>query len=263
MKSIKKTCLFLLLLAGLYACKPDQDPLPPNIIFIMSDDVPFKPKHYPASYAKKYPKGKIHVTDYRVVVEEDDLLEMFEGEPYLVKSSGNFSNGIKDGKWTFWYNNGTREQGEFIDGKREGVWIEKYYHGQLRSRIRYTNNVAFGKITYYYMNGQKEEETTYANRDESTITQWYLNGQKEYEFHFKNDIPHGTYLCWHSNGLKFIEGRTKYGKEEGISSRWNEKGEKIKEIEYKNGEIIRVLIGNKENITNQFRMSETSENKIE
>jgi len=216
-------------------------------IFIMSDDTPFKPKHYSAGYAEKYPKGKIRATDYRVVVEEDDLLDLFEGEPYLVKSSGDFSNGLKNGKWTFWYNNGIREQGEFIDGKREGVWIEKYYHGQLRSKLQYTNDVVFGKITYYYMNGQKEEEITYTNRDESTITQWYLNGQKESELHFKNDIPHGMCLYWYSNGFKSIEGRTKYGKEEGITSRWNEKGEKIEEIKYENGRIIRVLIDNKEN----------------
>jgi hypothetical protein len=75
------------------------------------------------------------------------------------KEIGNFKDGKRVGKWTWWHNNGQkRQEGNFKDGKAGGKW------------------------TWWYENGQKQAETNYKDgKEDGKGTGWKENGQLDYE----------------------------------------------------------------------------------
>ena len=56
--------------------------------------------------------------------------QLFSGENICIyengqyKVQGEYTNGLKDGKWTWWHENGQKkEEGNYKDGKRDGKWV--------------------------------------------------------------------------------------------------------------------------------------------
>ena len=70
------------------------------------------------------------------------------------KSEGNYKNNKKDGKFTYWYDNGA-----------------KYAEGE------YKNDLMKGKWSYFYKDGKKWKEVYI----DSLFISWYNKGQKEKE----------------------------------------------------------------------------------
>ena len=76
--------------------------------------------------------------------------------PYI---KGNFENGVMSGEWYFYDRNGGIT-GNYIDNKREGIWVKRHSNGNKIVEITYKNDKAFGPFTsYHYSNPNQIAET--------------------------------------------------------------------------------------------------------
>ena len=101
-------------------------------------------------------------------------------------------------------------EGNYKDGKLDGLWVEWHPNGQKRAEINYKN----GK-----QNGLE--------------TCWHENGQKWSEGNIKDGKLDGLQESWHENGRKWMERKFKNG--ELISEKfWNSKGEPVESFKEAN-----------------------------
>ena len=123
---------------------------------------------------------------------------------------------IKNGKWTYWHEN-----------------------GQKSGEVTYKDERPNGKVTWWYENGQKKFEETYKDGElDGLYTSWYENGQKNHEGTYKDGELDGLETWWHENGQKYREGTFKDGELDGLHTLWYENGQKHREGIYKDGELI-------------------------
>ena len=151
--------------------------------------------------------------DYKVV-DKEDLVER-GGLFYEMDSDTPFT-----GKTVSFYPDGQiKTEGEFRDGKSNGLFI------------------------LWFDDGQKHmEEEYWDGREEWRLTQWYRNGQKFSEGMLKKgastcqgelqSIGVGTWTFWHSNGQIKKQGEFRDGKKEGKWKAWYANGQKAEEAEY-------------------------------
>jgi len=75
----------------------------------------------------------------------------------LKKSEGTYSNGKKDGNWTYWYEvfgqDIIESKGYYKLGNRDGLWEYWYPNGEKREVGNLTNQERVGKWTYYNEDG--------------------------------------------------------------------------------------------------------------
>jgi antitoxin component YwqK of YwqJK toxin-antitoxin module len=94
------------------------------------------------------------------------------------------NNGLKNGIETCWHPSGKKSsEGLWVDGSKEGKWLEWYENGQLKSTESFKNNVWHGNHIYWHENGQKMRES--------------IDVDGLYE---------GRWISWHDNGQKCEEG---------------------------------------------------------
>jgi hypothetical protein len=120
------------------------------------------------------------------------------------KLEGLYRDGLKNGKWTWWHENGDiYSKGSFRAGLMSGQW-EFYYSN---SKI-----MAVG----HYRNGDG------TNEDKNGIS---IHGRQS------------KWAFWHKNGFKSDEQTWKNGKRDGVFTSWHYTGARASEITYINGNI--------------------------
>ena len=79
----------------------------------------------------------------------EDYIERYETSNE-VKVTGTLKNGVRDGLWTAWHENGNVEsEVTYIDGDRHGMMRTWYIDGELRYKGAYANNEKIGTWIYY------------------------------------------------------------------------------------------------------------------
>ncbi len=104
-------------------------------------------------------------------------------------SQGKIKNGLRNGIWTFWSENGQIDFGEnYKDGNLIGETTYYYYsNGQIKSETNHKDGKFDGKSTYWYKNGQIDFEENYKDgKEDGKETYWYENGKIHFEGHFKD-----------------------------------------------------------------------------
>jgi len=198
-----------------------------------------------------YPKPK--VTD----AERNDNGPNLEYE-------GSYKDGIKEGSWKRWYENGNLHIEEhYKEGKYEGLNRAWYNNGQLSHETNYKGGERHGLVKSWYENGQLKEQGIYKNgKAEGLLREWHENGQLLREANLKEDYPDGLYRSWHengnlseeinfnshkmnglhrtwhTNGYLMVKGNYKEGSIDGIWEYYNEERQLIKIVNYKLGEPI-------------------------
>ncbi len=145
-------------------------------------------------------------------------------------------NGKKTGKWVFRGKDHPRSgyavntkvaEGDFVNGRKEGIWIRYHRDGRtVKLKGNYRNNRPSGFYSRYYRNSRKMEEASFVqgkykgnfNRyynngklayngnynndgEESGLIQYYYrNGNLQLEYNAKNGIPFGTIKNYYRNG---------------------------------------------------------------
>lgn len=97
-----------------------------------------------------------------------------------------------------------RTEGSYVDGKKDGLWIEWNDDGQKQSEDNYKK----GKY-----NGLR--------------VVWHPNGQKAMEGTWINDEAEGMLVWWHPNGQKKCVENIEKGKRISAAKYWNNKGEPV------------------------------------
>lgn len=110
------------------------------------------------------------------------------------------SNVVKDGKWTYWFEDGTVNSEEFYNqGVRTGIWKIWYSTGKLQQEINFSN----GKTKNYYENGQllNEGKMTIEMVTVGKWTGYYPNGNKNYEGSYDDKgMKTGTWKWYKETG---------------------------------------------------------------
>ena len=85
------------------------------------------------------------------------------GKEKILRLVGNYTNGEKDGLWTYYSENKKWKEGNFMAGKKDGLWTyynrsgwkckEEIYIGQYISKITH-----FYRMAKYHRNGQVQSE---------------------------------------------------------------------------------------------------------
>jgi antitoxin component YwqK of YwqJK toxin-antitoxin module/poly(3-hydroxybutyrate) depolymerase len=170
---------------------------------------------------------------------------------------GEFKDGKKHGKWTYWYENGAIErEEEFKDGRAHGKWkrwdeneikigegefregsgkfVGWYGNGNKENEETFEDGKKHGKWRYWYENGNREREESYKNdRLNGKNMGWFKGGKKSFEIEFKDGKSHGTWKYWYENGVQSKEWDFVEGKHHGVHINWYPNGQKAVEGEYK------------------------------
>lgn len=97
-------------------------------------------------------------------------------------SEGAWTGGVKDGKWTSWFQNGQRSmQGDWDNGARSGTWVT------------------------WYENGQQEIEATFVEGELVNSISWFRDGAKAEMVDFDGNVYGIVYIgnqIWSAENLK-------------------------------------------------------------
>ena len=167
------------------------------------------------------------------------------------ESKGDLVDGLKNGEWKEWSQNGELlEEKFYIDGVTgtfacldfslneialngepfTGLNICKYENGQMMLSGNVIDGKKEGRFTMFYENGQKVTELYFINgKQDGTATSWHNNGQKAQVANYKNGEEDGKFIRWYENGQKMSERTIKDGWEYGKETVWYENGQKSSE----------------------------------
>lgn len=129
-------------------------------------------------------------------------------------------------------------EGQFLDKKRNGLWIfYSEYTGKLTTEETYNNDVKNGLSKTYYEDGKMYAETSYLNNKKNGLEKLYFpNGTLKQQTNYQNDIPTGRYKLFYENGKLEITGEyDNYGNKVGIWFSYDQNGVIKDQIKYEKG----------------------------
>jgi antitoxin component YwqK of YwqJK toxin-antitoxin module len=149
------------------------------------------------------------------------------------------SNGTKASAQFYRQNGSTAAQGNYVDGKRDSVWIYYGSHTQkLSQRVEYSAGKRHGSEQSFYPNGNTAEETIWHNDlKNGTWKQYFENGQLKSACTYVNGKLEGRYTSHFPDGAKETEGHYRNDAPDGEWNRYDSSGEISSTIRYANGSI--------------------------
>ncbi|MEX0938898.1 MAG: toxin-antitoxin system YwqK family antitoxin [Pirellulales bacterium] len=147
------------------------------------------------------------------VVNHDEFAEYFPDGKVFMK--GQYKDGIKDGKWEYYYDN-----------------------GELRRAVMYANGRLNGSWDVFREDGTKEATHSYKDhqRDGTWIAYDESGEQPLRQQSYSQGTPHGDWISWFPSGQKRVEGTYEMGRRDGVFTRWNEDGMKVRESAFADGQ---------------------------
>jgi antitoxin component YwqK of YwqJK toxin-antitoxin module len=177
---------------------------------------------------------------------------------------GEYVEGIRQGKWTLWHENGkVRRVENFSNGKLEGSWKQYRDDGTLESEQSYRNNLRDGKWVAYDSTGKHiDAQVEYKAGAQEGVWTYYYTGddakklvemekltkdqanalvekrQRKLEQHFKDGKPEGDMISWYPNGQIERTAHYKEGRMDGDDVVYNEKGEETRRSHWSRGQFV-------------------------
>jgi antitoxin component YwqK of YwqJK toxin-antitoxin module len=185
-----------------------------------------------------YSNGKLHGKYSRKTLQQVLISEGFEEMPiWVIESEGQYSFGLKEGKWTEYYYGMKEEEGNYKKGLKTGVWNEYLTMGSKFGEIKSTFEYVDGKKnglskTYYFV--KLSPTPIDGSNILSVITTPVLETTN-----YKNDLKNGDYSLRDSTGKLLLKGS--YNNDQ-MNSTWTHyfSNNYSTSTEYKNGETIKV-----------------------
>jgi len=105
---------------------------------------------------------------------------------------------VEHGESLRWHDNGQIEQqGDYVDGVREGVVLSWYADGQMRGEGRLHRSRRIGTWTMWHKNGQKRIETAYElGLKHGRSTAWDADGNVIEMGEYARKKKHGTWITY-------------------------------------------------------------------
>ena len=80
------------------------------------------------------------------------------------REEGRYVNGKKEGRWTTWFDSGSKQsETDYSGGKKNGLYKEWYLNGVTAVQIHYLNEARHGEISFYYPDGRIAATYQFAN----------------------------------------------------------------------------------------------------
>ncbi len=145
-------------------------------------------------------------------------------------------NGKRTGKWVFKgvdrpesgvAKDGKVEEGYFVNGRKEGVWIKYHKDGKtIKLKGNYSNNRPEGDYKRYHKDGKLKESGSFSkDQFKGELIRYYPNGKVAYVGNYNNSgIETGTVKYFHENGNLALEYTVKNGIYTGKINRYYEDG---------------------------------------
>jgi len=117
---------------------------------------------------------------------------------------GAFKNGVRDGPWVGYHDNGQLGfRGAYKDGEPEGPWVEYHDNGQLFHKGEWKSGKREKPWVKYHYNGQLLYRGEYKNGEqEGPWVAYHDNGQLWFKGAFKNGKHEGPFVTYHKDGTK-------------------------------------------------------------
>lgn len=153
----------------------------------------------------------------------------------------NYDDGIIDGKATYYHRNGKLQyEVTFNEGELDGEFKSYYDDGSLKEVSHYDNGTLDGKITKYHRNGQVKSAYEYVDgKQNGKLIAYFEDGTLHEEGEFKDDHLVGESKAYFPNGkLRVKNTFDENGKKNGIAEVYDRDGNKIKQYEYRKGDLV-------------------------
>ncbi|MCU0420292.1 MAG: hypothetical protein MUC38_11630 [Cyclobacteriaceae bacterium] len=138
------------------------------------------------------------------------------------------------GHWRLYTNGVLSGEGDYMSGKKEGIWKYYFPSGKVSSEGAYKNDEPEGDWTYYFDDGHVSARGAYVGGQKNGYwTSLHPGGQKKSETTYVNGV--GQYKEYHPNGKLRMQGMIKNGKNDGKWEYFFEDGKKEGECEYADG----------------------------
>ena len=175
-----------------------------------------------------------------------------------IQTEGNYTNGVRDGLWTFWYvGEAYNDWGEDDDpstddeGNLNGEWDSlevvtidlngDTYFSEPNKKMEgsYSEGNREGEWIKYYNNesNTKKEQSNYiSGKLNGQLIKWFENGNKIEEGSYEEGKQSGLWTWYYETGIKKEETQFIDGQQNGIWTQWFSDGERKSERVFKNGE---------------------------
>lgn len=122
--------------------------------------------------------------------------------PKTKQVEGDYKNGRKEGLWSYWYNTGQlMRQGSYKADMAEGTWVSYLRSGELESRGSYLHD---RKTGFWILGYGKGFQSKGNYSEDQRVGIWHINspdGQKSLGT-YVNGNPSGWWTYWYANGKK-------------------------------------------------------------
>lgn len=181
------------------------------------------------------------------------------------KAIGGYNYGKKTGQWTYYYPNGkVQQKGSYSNDKLTGIWRWYYETGELLKEEYYIYGKLDGECIEYsvtgevitkgkYIEGYMEGEWIYIVGDQKHIGKYVMgekNGTwnsfyidentKSFTGDFIHGNPDGKHQFFYPNGELKEERYYQEGQKVRAWSKYNEKGELIVVVKYRDGILYKI-----------------------
>jgi antitoxin component YwqK of YwqJK toxin-antitoxin module len=121
---------------------------------------------------------------------------------------GNFIKGRKEGIWVRYHKDGNtpKLKGNYRNNRPEGFYIRYHRNAKKMEEATFIQNKYKGTCVRYFSNGKVSYKGNYNNngQESGTIQYFYKNGKLQLEYSAKNGAPFGTVKHYYKNGsLKY------------------------------------------------------------
>lgn len=178
---------------------------------------------------------------------------------------GNYVNGLKDGKWIFYYPDGKTElegyynsgkpdrewlwlfpnglkkrEEVYLDGKREGPYVEYDSLENVILKGTYFDDARVGE--WVYQVGDITEKGSYELDEKTGVWKYYYNDTNQLRFTgaYKNGDEEGTHKWFYPNGNVELIGDYRIGKKHKDWKKYNEDGSLYMTFTYRNDELVKI-----------------------
>lgn len=151
-------------------------------------------------------------------------------------------NGKKQGNWVYFGKDrpsagypaeGKIEEGNYVDSRKEGVWIKYHNDGETpKLRGKFVNNRPNGPYVKYHANGEIKEQGTFDRKYRDSLKRFNSAGGLVYESNYNNaGKEQGTVKYFYDNGQEEFVYSSVDGIATGKATRYFENGD-VKEVLY-------------------------------
>ncbi len=114
----------------------------------------------------------------------------------VILEEGEVIDGVKNGTWITYHPEGERAKSitNYVNGRKNGLHLEMNNRGQVELQCFYADDVLDGKWAKYKFGSRPEKEVTYKMGNfDGVYKEYHGNGKLQKEVNYKDGVQHGSF----------------------------------------------------------------------